>query len=54
MEDKYIHNFINKHTALGIFLLIVGCFLAGYFVGFHSKYKTNLPTEDGPTSVRNY
>jgi hypothetical protein len=41
MSEKQIHNFINKHTAFGILLLVIGCFLAGYFIGTHSRYGDN-------------
>ncbi|MES2930398.1 MAG: hypothetical protein V4665_01290 [Patescibacteria group bacterium] len=36
-HPSHIHNFLNRHTAFAILILIVGCFVAGYFIG---KYST--------------
>lgn len=36
-HPTHVHNFFNKHTAFAILVIIVGCFLAGYFVGKNSS-----------------
>ncbi|MFA7315422.1 MAG: hypothetical protein WC059_01300 [Candidatus Paceibacterota bacterium] len=46
-HESHSHNFINKHTAPAILLLIIGCFLAGYFLGQHSS-----AIKDGKPSYR--
>ena len=28
-----MQNFINRHTALAVLVLILGCFFAGYYMG---------------------
>jgi hypothetical protein len=38
-HPSHIHNFFNKHTALAILLLVVGSFVAGYFVARHSSWN---------------
>lgn len=40
-----MQNFINRHTALGILLLILVCFFAGYYLGERterSKHTTSI------------
>lgn len=48
------HNdFINRHTAFAVLLLVLGCFFAGYFVGQmseRSKYAP-IPTDCPPGEI---
>jgi hypothetical protein len=36
-HQSHNHDFINKHTAFAILVLIVVCFIAGYLVGRDGK-----------------
>lgn len=39
-HPSHTYEFMNKHTALGILILIIGCYMAGYFVGsMHASHK---------------
>ncbi len=37
-HESHSHNFINKHTAPAILLLVLGCFTAGYFLGQYQVF----------------
>lgn len=48
------HNFINKHTAFAVLLLVVMCFFAGYFVGKRNAYDTSSYSFDDQPMTENY
>lgn len=47
--------FINKHTAVAILALAVGCFLAGYYVGqMTERDRYVMPASDSSSAQVNY
>jgi hypothetical protein len=43
--------FINRHTAMAVLMLVVGCFFAGYYVGKVTEARKYEMLDASPTAA---